>query len=171
MNIELCRKFLEQWRDCTLFAGFSGGADSTAALLTALYFKEEYAIDLRAVHFDHHLRGSASDEDALFCRRFAEEHGIPISVIDLDIPSGNGLEETARLARLDHWKRLAGSKNKCAVILGHHRDDLIENFFLRTIISLFIYFLFLGAYYNIFYINLQENFYLLFTNNFDTCII
>ena len=133
MNIELCRKFFEQWRGCTLFAGFSGGADSTAALLTALYFKEEYAIDLRAVHFDHHLRGSASDEDALFCRRFAEAHDIPFSVIDLDIPSGNGLEETARLARLDHWKRLAGSKNKCAVILGHHRDDRIENFFLRMV--------------------------------------
>ena len=42
MDIELCRKFFASRRNYTVFAGFSGGADSTAALLTALYFAGEF---------------------------------------------------------------------------------------------------------------------------------
>ena len=131
MNIELCRKFFASVAEGEVFAGFSGGADSTAALLTALYFQQEYRYRITAVHFDHHLRGDESDADARWCRMFAQKHDIPFQKIDLCIKPGRGMENAARLERLKWWKKLAGNHPKCAVVLGHHGDDRLENFFIR----------------------------------------
>ena len=133
MDIELCRKFFDSRRNYTIFAGFSGGADSTAALLAALHFSGECNLKIEAVHFNHHLRGSESEADALWCRKFAESRGIGFKQIDLNIPDKPGIEEAARKARLYHWKKLTENKTHCAVMLGHHADDRIENFFLRML--------------------------------------
>ena len=100
MDIELCRKFFASRRNYTVFAGFSGGADSTAALLTALYFAGEFNLKIIAVHFDHHLRGAESDGDALWCQDFARKHGIEFRLIDLTLPDTGAIEDAARQARL-----------------------------------------------------------------------
>ena len=134
MNIELCRKIFTPWRGGHLWVGFSGGADSSAALLVTLRFSREYDFGVTAVHFNHHLRGAESDADALFCRRFADEQGCELKIIDLDIENRPaGLEEKARAARLARWRELTGGRRGNAVVLGHHADDRIENFFLRTL--------------------------------------
>ena len=134
MNIELCRKIFTPWHGGHLWVGFSGGADSTAALLVTLRFSRECNFDVTAVHFNHHLRGAESDADALFCRRFADEQGCELKIIDLEFEScSGGLEENARAARLARWRELAGGRPDNAVVLGHHADDRIENFFLRTL--------------------------------------
>ena len=133
MDIELCRKFFDSRRNYTIFAGFSGGADSTAALLAALHFAGEFNLKIVAVHFNHHLRGHESDADALWCRKFAEARGIDFKQIDLNIPAKHGIEDAARQARLEHWKKLIENKTRCSVMLGHHADDRIENFFLRML--------------------------------------
>ena len=133
MDIELCRNFFALRRNYTVFAGFSGGADSTAALLTALHFQKEYALNIVAVHFNHHLRGAESDGDAFWCRLFAEKHGIEYREINLHFSDTTAIEDAARQARLQHWMNLAANKEKCAVMLGHHADDRMENFFLRLL--------------------------------------
>ena len=133
MDIKLCRKFFALRRNYTVFAGFSGGADSTAALLAALHFQKEYNLRIVAIHFNHHLRGAESDQDALWCRAFAEKSGIEYKEIDLNFSCGNAIEDAARQARLQHWSKLAANKEKCAVMLGHHATDKLENFFLRLL--------------------------------------
>ena len=134
MDSELCRKFFTSWRGGHLWVGFSGGADSTAALLVTLEFSREFDFAVTAVHFNHHLRGAESDADALFCRDFADARGCELKIIDLDLENcSGGLEECARAARLAHWRKLAGGHPDNAVVLGHHADDRIENFFLRTL--------------------------------------
>ena len=133
MDIELCRNFFASRRNYTVFAGFSGGADSTAALLIALCFAGEFNLKIIAVHFDHHLRGAESDGDALWCRDFAGKHGIEFRLIDLTLPDTGAIEDAARQARLQHWIKLAGNRSCCSVMLGHHADDRIENFFLRIL--------------------------------------
>ena len=56
----------------TFLVGFSGGADSTAALLL-LHERMEKGNRLIAVHFNHHLRGAESDAEAENAARFAAE--------------------------------------------------------------------------------------------------
>ena len=114
----------------TFLVGFSGGADSTAALL---FMRERMACGNRliAVHFNHHLRGAESDLEAENAFRFAAERHIEFRLIDLHIAPGSNLEARARQARLDAWKALSSEYENAVVITGHHKDDCIENMFLR----------------------------------------
>lgn len=131
MDIELCRNLFSSGRYRTLLCGFSGGADSTAALLLADMFSKEYGFDLVAIHFNHHLRAEA-DREAQEAESFAKQRDIPFVKIDLDLgDTSAGVENAARAARLAEWKRLAAAYPGSAVILGHHADDKIENLFIR----------------------------------------
>ena len=114
----------------TFLVGFSGGADSTAALLL-LHERMEKGNRLIAVHFNHHLRGAESDAEAENAARFAAERNIEFRLIDLDIAPGSNLEARARQARLEQWKKLSSEYENAVVITGHHKDDRIENMFLR----------------------------------------
>ena len=49
----------------TLLVGFSGGADSTALLLLATRGAAQSGSEVIAVHFNHHLRGAESDQEAV----------------------------------------------------------------------------------------------------------
>ena len=114
----------------TFLVGFSGGADSTAALLL-LHERMEQGNRLVAVHFNHHLRGAESDAEAENASRFAAERKIEFRLIDLDIAPGGNLEARARQARLEAWKILCAEYEAPVVVTGHHQDDCIENLFLR----------------------------------------
>ncbi len=112
----------------TFLVGFSGGADSTAALLMLL---EKSDARIVAIHFNHHLRGAESDAEAENARHFAESRNIEFRLIDLDISPGGNLEARARQARLEAWKKLAAEYEDAVAVTGHHKDDCIENMFLR----------------------------------------
>ena len=112
----------------TFLVGFSGGADSTAALLL---LRENPDNRIVAVHFNHHLRGAESDLEAENAARFTSERNIEFRLIDLVIAPGSNLEARARQARLDAWKKLICEYENPIVVTGHHRDDCIENMFLR----------------------------------------
>lgn len=115
----------------TYLVGFSGGADSTAALLWAAAQAQKCGSRVVAVHFNHHLRGSESDAEAAHAAAFAAARKVEFRLIDLDIAPGGNLESRARHARLDAWKNLCGEYDDPVVITGHHQDDRIENMFLR----------------------------------------
>ena len=115
----------------TFLVGFSGGADSTAALLL-LHERMQSGNRLVAVHFNHHhLRGKESDLEAENAACFAAERKIEFRLIDLHIAPGSNLEARARQARLEAWKKLVSEYENAVVVTGHHKDDCIENMFLR----------------------------------------
>ena len=114
----------------TFLVGFSGGADSTAALLM-LHERMQPGNRLVAVHFNHHLRGAESDREAENAARFAAVRNIEFRLIDLDIAPGGNLEARARQARLEAWRKLSAEYENAVVVTGHHRDDCIENMFIR----------------------------------------
>lgn len=120
-----------RFRGFQLLAGFSGGADSTALLLSASRAAKLYDLDLIAVHFNHHLRGAESDKEALDAGKFAAALGVEFICCDLEIAPGGNLESRARAARLAKWKELCAGYENPVVLLGHHQDDRIENLFLR----------------------------------------
>ena len=126
------RRLFAPFAGGTLFVGFSGGADSTAALLTAWELREEFGYEVVAVHFDHGLRGEESRREAESARRFARRRGIPFRRIALRLdPAAPELEERARAARLAEWRKIASATPKCAVVLGHHADDRVETLLMR----------------------------------------
>lgn len=114
-----------------LHVGFSGGADSTALLLAA---SENGFDNLRAVHFEHGIRGAESRADAAWCRAFCAARGIEYLEIPLDVPAnmepGENLEAAARRLRHEAWRKLADGR-PMTVLLGHHADDRVENMLIR----------------------------------------
>jgi tRNA(Ile)-lysidine synthase len=129
----LAEKLFTSFSRGTLFVGFSGGADSTAALLTVLEWRASHpGCRVEAVHFDHHLRGEESAREAAAARAFAVDRGVPFRLIDLEVDdAGEGIEAAARSARLAEWKRLCGGRRDIAVVQGHHADDRVETMMLR----------------------------------------
>ena len=129
----LAEKLFSPFARGRLFVGFSGGADSTAALLTVLEWRKLHPeCRVEAVHFDHHLRGIESEREAEAARRFAEARGVEFRKIDLAVAdAGEGIEAAARAARLAEWKRLCAGRDGVAVVQGHHADDRVETLLMR----------------------------------------
>ena len=133
MILGFAEKLFSPFERGTLLVGFSGGADSTAALLTVLDWRSRHAgCRVEAIHFDHHLRGAESAREAAAAQRFAEAYGVPFRRIDLRVAdAGEGIEAAARAARLAEWQRLCVGRKDIAVVQGHHVDDRIENLMMR----------------------------------------
>jgi len=87
---------------------------------------------LIALHFNHRLRGAVADADEGFCRVVCDALGVPLVVGAADWPAGSDVSEaearTARFAFFDRAMRAAGAR---ALLLGHHRDDVVETMLLR----------------------------------------
>ena len=123
----------------TLYASFSGGADSLALLLSLADLRKETRWELRAVHFEHGIRGEESLADAEFCRNVCEKLGVPLEIIPLDVPQrvwpGEGIEAAARRLRQKSWQVILSGlemeRKPMGVALGHNADDRIESLFLR----------------------------------------
>ena len=131
MEISSMAEVFLPFRSFRVLVGFSGGADSTAVLLLAEHFAKKIGFELTAVHFNHHLRGEEADSEAEKAAEFALKRGINFHKEDIYPAPGNGVEARAREERLKVWKRLCAGDPRSVVMLGHHADDRLENFFLR----------------------------------------
>ena len=124
-------------KGASLLAGFSGGADSMALLLILHYLAPSLHLRLTAAHLDHGLRPS-SGQEADFCRRFCKRLGIALVSEKRDVAAqsrrnGTGIEEEARAARYDFFKR-AALENGCDwTLTGHQNNDLAEDLLMRLI--------------------------------------
>src|SRR5467141_2498384 len=73
----------------------SGGADSVAMLLLLLELGEKLGVVLRVVHFNHKLRGKASDADEEFVAKLAAKHGLEFHAASVHVAQ-NGAHRTRR---------------------------------------------------------------------------
>lgn len=121
----------EDWQDVTVLVGVSGGADSVA-LLRALATRG--AGRLVVAHFNHALRGEASDADAAFVARLADELALPYETgRAMTSAVRNGLEESARNARYEFFKAAAGRRGARYVATAHTADDQAETVLHRIV--------------------------------------
>jgi tRNA(Ile)-lysidine synthase len=109
----------------------SGGADSVALLHLLLEIREQAGIVLSVAHFNHELRGKASDADEKFVRKLAAEHGLEFFVAHEDIAArakrerGN-LEEVARKTRYAFFETLVREERVAKIAVAHTADDQAE---------------------------------------------
>ena len=116
----------------------SGGLDSMCLLDLAHCIYERDQTELIVAHFNHGLRGVASDEDAAFVRKCADKLGMPFREGGTDVASDSvaksvSVEMAAREARHSFLANVARAENAPGVILAHHADDQVETFFLRLL--------------------------------------
>jgi tRNA(Ile)-lysidine synthase len=109
----------------------SGGADSVALLHQLLELREELGCVLCVVHFNHKLRGRASQLDEKFVAKLAAQHGLEFLVASENIAAkaqrerGN-LEDVARRARYAFFERLVQERRLDRVAVAHTADDQAE---------------------------------------------
>lgn len=109
----------------------SGGADSVALLLLLLGLGEKLGIVLSVVHFNHKLRGKASDADEKFVANLAAKHGLEFHSASVYVAKKAkeeraNLEEAARRARYDYFRSLVESGVCTRIAVAHTADDQAE---------------------------------------------
>lgn len=112
----------------------SGGIDSSVLLHL---LKEQFSTKLKVFHCNYKLRGEESDQDQLFIEEICKSYGVDCQIHVVEKPydktqqKGMGIQEWARSVRRQCFAKFIA--DGCIVALGHTRDDLAENIFLKMI--------------------------------------
>ena len=106
----------------------SGGADSVALLLLMIELQSRTGVSLSVLHFNHQLRGRASDADEKFVSRLAGKFGLPFhrggeNVKALARGEKSNLEDAARRARYAFFDRAAQQFRLNKIAVAHTADD------------------------------------------------
>ncbi len=122
----------ERWLVC-----LSGGKDSYTllAVLTELKWRGLLPVDLLACNLDQGQPGFPSGVLPDFLQRMGVPHRIEYqdtySIVVDKVPSTKTYCALCSRLRRGHLYRIAREENCQAVVLGHHRDDVIETFLLN----------------------------------------
>jgi tRNA(Ile)-lysidine synthase len=111
---------------------FSGGADSTALLLILWALWPERRRHLVALHFNHRLRGSAANQDEIFCRRVARGLDVRFQFARWTARPKKSGEAEAREARHAFFRRELRAAKSRLLWLGHQQDDIAETLLMRV---------------------------------------
>ena len=138
MQLKKAQEFIEKrayklslsLKSAPLTVGFSGGADSTLALLIAKKLQDlDKNFKVTVVHCIHGL--DADDPIWLsHCKKFCENLGVPLITPKLNIVYQNRIspEDSSRQERYRALLEVSGKQGY--LVLGHQADDVIEGFLL-----------------------------------------
>lgn len=139
---KFARNLVTEWRrlslpadGATVVIAVSGGADS-ASLLAAMYELrdlEKLKLRLVAAHFNHGLRGKASDEDEEFVRELTMQLRVEFAAGRGTIDSDGNLEENARRVRYAFLRDTAERVGAFAVLTGHTMNDQAETLLMNLV--------------------------------------
>ncbi len=121
-----------------LLVAFSGGPDSVALLHLLCTVREEWKLEIAAVHLNHMIRKNDSISDEEFCRRLCDRMQVEFISKTVDVPSlardwKVSVEQAARKCRYQLFSELAREFKYDRVALGHHADDQAETVLFRLI--------------------------------------
>ncbi|MBN2478815.1 MAG: tRNA lysidine(34) synthetase TilS [Parachlamydiales bacterium] len=108
----------------------SGGSDSRCLFELLKKIKDQAGIELHIAHVDHSWR-QVSEKEAESLKKEIEEIGLPFHFKKLKILKENNIEEYFRNERYSFFKSLFEKHKFEALILAHHKDDLVETILKR----------------------------------------
>lgn len=116
----------------------SGGVDSMVLLHALHSLAKDYDWQLHVAHFNHQLRGRASDADEKLVRQTADALKLSLTVGQGNVKAFAqknkvSIEMAARQLRHSFLANVAKRKKVTVVALAHHADDQVELFFLRLL--------------------------------------
>lgn len=111
--------------------GLSGGADSVFLLYALAKMRQEWELNLCAVHINHGIRGEEALRDEQAAKRQAEKLHIPCYCFTEDIPAlakkrGVSEEEAGRAFRYECFERVRVQQQFQKIAVAHHEDDQAE---------------------------------------------
>jgi len=120
-----------------VLVGFSGGPDSTALFLILYLLRQRLNLDLGGLYLNHGLRPEAQKEEE-FVLNLGQKLDCPIYVCRTKVSllaqkSKRGLEEAGRRIRYAVLQGIARRHKYHWIALGHHLNDLAEDFLMRLI--------------------------------------
>jgi len=121
-----------------ILVAVSGGLDSMVLLHALNALSRRHRWKLSVAHFNHRLRGRASDADERLVRKTAAALRIPVIVERADVKqfarrSGLSIEMAARKLRHEFFARVARERKSKTIAVAHHADDQVELFFIRLL--------------------------------------
>jgi tRNA(Ile)-lysidine synthase len=121
-----------------ILVAVSGGADSMVLLCVLHSLAKKNRWKLCVAHFNHHLRGRASDADETLVRQTAEKLRLKFIPGGADVTcfaaqSKISIEMAARKLRHEFLARTARELKISTIAVAHHAEDQVELFFLRLL--------------------------------------
>jgi len=119
----------------------SGGKDSYTLLaaLTELKWRGLLPVDLLACNLDQGQPGFPSTVLPEFLERMGVRHRIEYrntyAIVTDKVPEGRTYCALCSRLRRGHLYRIAREEGCSAVVLGHHRDDILETFFMNLFLG------------------------------------
>lgn len=114
-----------------ILIGLSGGPDSVCLLYILSNLKDEFKLDLHAIHIDHGLRPEETPEEIRFCKNICDQLNVPFIAKSIDVKSYakkhvTNRQEAARELRYRTFEETAHEINANKIALGHTADDQAE---------------------------------------------
>jgi tRNA(Ile)-lysidine synthase len=121
-----------------ILVAVSGGADSMVLLHALHSLAQKNRWKIFVAHFNHRLRGRASDADEKLVRQTVKKMALPFFCERADVAgfacrAKISVEMAARKLRHEFLARTARRQKISVVALAHHADDQVELFFLRLL--------------------------------------
>lgn len=121
-----------------IFVACSGGPDSAALFHLLVTLKKEWRLKLGLVHFNHGLRPNAARRDEAFVKNLARKYRVPFYAGRLKVkPFARqekfSVEEAARLARYDFFKKTAKKLKIQKIATAHTLNDQAETVLMRAL--------------------------------------
>ena len=141
-DLMAAKRFLEEMdggrETVPVLCAVSGGLDSMCLLHLLSTWGRERNLKVTAAHFNHQLRGEASDRDEQFVRDWCEVHAVPFvsgraDVAALAAEESLSVEEAARKARYDFLAEQQRRDGHAFVLTAHHADDNAETMLLNLL--------------------------------------
>ena len=117
----------------------SGGADSTALVCLLNELAPRLGVALAGLaHFNHSMRGAASDEDEACCREAADRLGLPFEAARADVRAAarqlkTSVEDAGRRLRYAFLEEARERLDASHVAVGHTMDDQAETLLLNLL--------------------------------------
>ncbi len=124
-----------QKNDCIII-GLSGGADSVTLFHFLCTIREEYNLNLIAVHVHHGLRGADADSDAEYVKSLCSDYNVRFELFKIDIHKEAKLlsvtdEEAGRIKRYEIFQKAFIKYNANKIAIAHNMNDQAETILMR----------------------------------------
>ena len=117
-----------------IMVGVSGGVDSLSVLFFAKCYALKHKAKLYPVIIDHKLRKESTNEAKILKYKLKRNFKIDCKILSKKITKiDKNIQSYARDLRYDLFLKECKKHKINYLLLGHHKDDLIENFFIRLL--------------------------------------